>query len=87
VLFFFKGFDCKIYDYVNGYNDLRNNIVKFVGVADKRVKEDYLRILRYFRFFSKVSNDPNKHDENSIKAIKDNVEGLGGILDNFLSEF
>lgn len=65
-----------MYDYVNGYKDLQNKIVRFVGVADKRVKEDYLRILRYFRFYSKVCDDANKHDETSIKAIKNNVEGL-----------
>lgn len=75
----FLDFDGKIYDYVNGYEDLKNKIVRFVGVADKRVKEDYLRILRYFRFVAKVCDDPHRLDAASIKAIKDNVEGLEGI--------
>ncbi len=57
-------------------DDLRNKIVKFVGVPDKRVKEDYLRILRYFRFYSRVCDDCDKHDTDSFKAIKDNVDGL-----------
>lgn len=61
---------------MNGVEDLKNRVVKFVGIPDKRVKEDYLRILRYFRFHSKVCPTPDKHDEESIKAIKNNVDGL-----------
>lgn len=56
--------------------DLKNRIIKFVGIPDKRVKEDYLRILRYFRFYSRVCLTPDNHDELSLKAIRDNVEGL-----------
>lgn len=59
-----------------------NKRVRFVGVPDNRVKEDYLRILRYFRFFSKVSDDPTVHDEASIRAIRDNVQGLSGNLES-----
>ena len=40
----------KIYDFTNGYADLLRNRVRFVGEADLRIKEDYLRILRFFRF-------------------------------------
>ena len=69
----------KVIDYVNGLQDLNNKIIRFVGVPDKRVKEDYLRILRYFRFYSRVCNDCNHHDEKSIIAIRDNVEGLKSI--------
>lgn len=75
----FLDFDGIVYDFVGGYEDLKNRVVKFVGVPDNRVKEDYLRILRYFRFFSRVSNDPSKHDEASMRAIKENVEGLKSI--------
>ena len=66
----------KVIDYVNGIDDLKNKIIRFVGVADKRVKEDYLRILRYFRFYSRVCDNCYYHDEKSINAIRDNVEGL-----------
>jgi len=68
--------DGKVHDYVNGVNDIKNRVVRFVGIPDKRVKEDYLRILRYFRFYSKVCLTPDKHDELSLKAIIDNVDGL-----------
>jgi len=39
-----------LYDYFGGRQDLENQIVKFIGDADTRIKEDYLRILRFFRF-------------------------------------
>ena len=42
--------DLKVIDYVNGQVDLKNRILKTVGDADKRIKEDPLRILRAFRF-------------------------------------
>ena len=69
----------QIYDYVNGYEDIQTKTIKFVGVADKRIKEDYLRILRYFRFYGKVCDTAERHDEASLKAIKDNVAGLKSI--------
>tara|TARA_B100000965_G_scaffold392287_1_gene401672 strand:+ start:3001 stop:3795 length:795 start_codon:yes stop_codon:yes gene_type:complete len=40
----------KIYDYFNGYDDLKNKKIKFIGDIEKRITEDYIRILRYFRF-------------------------------------
>lgn len=75
----FLDFDGQIHDYVRGVDDLRNRVVRFVGIADKRVKEDYLRILRYFRFYGRVCPVDNRHDQVSLNAIRDNVNGLGGI--------
>lgn len=46
----FLGFDGKVYDYFYGYEDLKNRRVLFVGEAANRIQEDYLRILRYFRY-------------------------------------
>lgn len=46
----FLGFDGKVYDYFFGYEDLQNRRVIFVGDASNRIIEDYLRILRYFRY-------------------------------------
>lgn len=48
----------KIEDYFNGIDDLRLQQVKFIGDIEKRIKEDYLRILRYFRFLGLFSR-PN----------------------------
>jgi tRNA nucleotidyltransferase/poly(A) polymerase len=43
-------FEGTVYDYFGGIEDLNAGRVRFVGDARKRVEEDYLRILRYFRF-------------------------------------
>ena len=51
----------KIYDFTNGYADLLRNRVKFVGDANQRIKEDYLRILRFFRFHARFGkNAPDR---------------------------
>jgi len=47
-------------DPTDGKKDLENKVVRFIGKPDERIKEDYLRILRYFRFlalFGDISPD------------------------------
>jgi tRNA nucleotidyltransferase/poly(A) polymerase len=44
------GADGVVHDYVGGLADLEARRVRFIGDADKRIAEDYLRILRFFRF-------------------------------------
>ena len=46
-----------IYDYYNGMDDLNNRSLRFIGNAAQRIQEDYLRILRYFRFLSVLGWD------------------------------
>ena len=43
--------DGNLFDPYNGKSDLEKGYVKFIGDVDERIKEDYLRILRYLRFF------------------------------------
>lgn len=50
--------DGDIFDYHDGLSDLAHGRVRFVGRADDRVEEDYLRILRYFRFFAHYGRHP-----------------------------
>ncbi len=64
-----------IHDYFNGIADLKQGIVRFVGDAALRVKEDYLRILRYFRFMAYFGNFEQIHKE-SLQACLDHKEGL-----------
>ena len=45
----YPGLDGILYDFFNGYNDLKEKKVLFVGEAEDRITEDYLRIMRYFR--------------------------------------
>lgn len=75
----FLGFDGSIFDYFYGYEDLLERKVRFVGNAEKRIKEDYLRILRYFRFYGRISDDPDKHDNETLEIIANNVDGLQNI--------
>ena len=42
--------DSKLYDYHKGYEHLKDKKIKFIGEVEDRIKEDYLRIYRYFRF-------------------------------------
>ncbi|XP_011792630.1 PREDICTED: CCA tRNA nucleotidyltransferase 1, mitochondrial isoform X2 [Colobus angolensis palliatus] len=75
----FLGFDGTLFDYFNGYEDLKNKKVRFVGHAKQRIQEDYLRILRYFRFYGRIVDKPGDHDAETLEAIAENAKGLAGI--------
>lgn len=75
----FLGFDGTVYDYFYGYDDVLKRRVIFVGDADVRIKEDYLRILRYFRFYGRIAEDAHSHDKATLAAIKANASGLAKI--------
>lgn len=47
--------DGNLYDYHGGIEDLKNGITKFVGDPEKRIQEDFLRILRFFRLRQKIT--------------------------------
>ena len=55
----FLDMDGVLYDYHHGKQDLDAKKIRFVGDATQRIQEDYLRILRYFRFFGRIASDPN----------------------------
>ena len=46
----YLGSNNKLYDYYNGKEDLIKKKIRFIGAIEERIKEDYLRIYRYFRF-------------------------------------
>ena len=61
-------------DPTDGKKDLENRVVRFIGKPDERIKEDYLRILRYFRFlalFGDISPDAEV-----MKTISANLDKL-----------
>ena len=61
-------------DPTDGKTDLENRVVRFIGNPDERIKEDYLRILRYFRFlalFGDISPDAEV-----MKTITANLDKL-----------
>lgn len=47
-----------VFDYYDGIHDLKNGIVRFIGDPTERIKEDYLRIMRFFRFHAKFAKTP-----------------------------
>ncbi len=62
-----------VFDYFDGLSDLHAGRVRFVGDAEKRVQEDYLRILRYFRFSARFGGN---EDQDALAAIKKHAAGL-----------
>jgi len=67
----------RIFNPLNGVEDLKNGLIKFIGLPEERIQEDYLRILRYFRFFTAYSKVD--FDQDIIKSIKKNINGLNKI--------
>ena len=63
-----------LFDPNNGKKDLDEGSINFIGDTEDRIKEDYLRILRYIRFFINYSD--NKHRPETIKIIKRNIDGI-----------
>ncbi|CAL8110999.1 unnamed protein product [Orchesella dallaii] len=72
----FLDFNGQVQDYFNGSEDLRLRNVRFVGDAEQRIQEDYLRILRYFRFYGRLAKSPDQHEEHTLEAIRKNMLGL-----------
>jgi len=68
----------QVYDETGqGLADSAARRVRFVGSPDQRIREDYLRILRYFRFEAQYGN--GKFDKDALQAcgrLKDGLEGL-----------
>ena len=63
-----------LFDPNEGVKDLKNGKIEFIGDPEKRIKEDYLRILRYVRFFLNYSK--NEHKLNVKKVIKQNISEI-----------
>ena len=69
--------DGNLFDPFNGKKDLEEGNVNFIGDVEKRIQEDYLRILRYLRFYLNYSK--NKHQPEILKNIKKNIYGISNI--------
>ena len=66
--------DGAVFDYFGGIEDLRHGVVRFVGDPATRIAEDYLRILRFFRFHARYAAGPP--DPAALMAIRAGVPGL-----------
>jgi len=70
--------DGTVYDYVDGLDDLAQRRVRFIGDPAKRIAEDYLRILRFFRFHAAygTSDHPDTAGLTACIAGRDGLEQL-----------
>ena len=67
----------KIFDYTKSYQDIQKWRVKFVGDASERIREDYLRILRFFRFHAWYGkNAPDKKGLEACVTLKSGLKKL-----------
>jgi poly(A) polymerase len=74
----------KIFDPQLGSIDLKNHSIKFIGDPQKRIQEDYLRIIRFIRFSLEYES---KIETTTIEAIKLNLDGIKQISkERILSE-
>ena len=54
--------DGEVFDYNEGISDLAHGRVRFIGRAETRIDEDYLRMLRFFRFYGAYGQPPLNRD-------------------------
>jgi len=66
--------DGAVFDYFGGIADLEAGRVRFVGDPAARIAEDYLRVLRFFRFHARYANGPP--DPATLAALRHGVPGL-----------
>ncbi len=75
----FADADGKVHDYFGGLDDLTNGRVRFVGDPRQRITEDYLRLLRYFRFYADYATAD--FDQAAVAAARElapNLKSLSG---------
>ena len=66
--------DGTVTDFYDGVADLKAGMVRFIGEPEERMQEDYLRILRFFRFYADYGKvEP---DQNLLDLIAKNAEGI-----------
>ena len=66
--------DGDVFDPFDGISDLAHGRVRFIGLARDRIAEDYLRILRFFRFHGSYGRPPV--DKDALAACRAHADGL-----------
>ena len=64
----------EVFDYFDGLSDLEARRLRFIGDAHQRIAEDFLRILRYFRFLARYGG--GQIDADAIAACATGAHGL-----------
>lgn len=65
-----------VVDPLGGLDDLEARVVRFIGTASHRIREDYLRILRFFRFTAWYGDPAKGFDADALAAIGANLAGI-----------
>ncbi|WP_170334255.1 CCA tRNA nucleotidyltransferase [Ruegeria arenilitoris] len=71
--------DGTVLDPLSGLPDLQARRVRFIGTAENRIREDYLRSLRYFRFHAWYGDAEAGFDPDALAAIAANLDGLASL--------
>jgi len=72
----YVGPDGQVSDPINGMPDLTAGIVRFIGEPQARIAEDYLRILRFFRFHAWYADPDNGIEAEGLAACAANLDGI-----------
>ena len=68
-----------VVDPLGGIDDLRARYVRFIDDAGQRIREDYLRILRFFRFHAWYGDPHGGLDAEGLAAAAEHLDGLTGL--------
>ncbi|MEM7319982.1 MAG: CCA tRNA nucleotidyltransferase [Pseudomonadota bacterium] len=71
--------DGQVLDPLGGLPDLQARRIRFIGQASDRIREDYLRSLRFFRFLAWYGDPMGGVDPDALSAIASNLDGLDGL--------
>jgi poly(A) polymerase len=66
----------EVFDYFGGVADLEAHHVRFIGDARQRIREDYLRILRYYRFQARFGSELDVKAEDACADLASGLKGL-----------
>lgn len=71
--------DGAVIDPVGGLDDIHPTRVRFIGRAEDRIREDYLRSLRFFRFHAHYGDPAEGFDADALSAIASTQDGIDGL--------
>jgi poly(A) polymerase len=66
----------EVFDYFGGVADLAARRVRFIGDAHQRIREDYLRVLRYYRFQARFGSELDVEAEDACADLASGLKGL-----------
>ena len=66
----------EVFDYFGGEDDLRAHRIRFIGDARDRIREDHLRILRYYRFQARFGSELDPEAEEACAELAPTLKGL-----------